>query len=456
MENEEVMNVPTEESVSEDTIAAQEPTVEAAPAEEEAVTAMSAAEEEAVLEAEALEDGGDEEAKKAPAPKRRPRVQPVDSGEDPGEDKDGNQVSDEAQPQQKEPKKPTKTRAQMLREQDQKREERDRTRAERQLFLSGLASLQDAARRKRIVSGEIAGVSEISIAGTKHASGLRKSTIAFSIFVDGKYKVLIPFEEFYRDNPIDASTVNLTTNRGVEEYLNRMRQMAVKCIGADVDFMISGIAVKSADDYAIVGSRKDALMIQETVNFVGTKNSAPRLGAPPRDDPNVVSEAVGKVLSVGPHALTVCVGGVDTQMQLRQITYRYTLDLTEDYQPGDEISVAIRAVKPRGDGRVRLEVDARDAELRDAKRRQERGDITEGTFTVGTILTISPSKKNPGRMIITAYLDSFNMPATVTFAGATGNFQQGDKVRVRVAGFATNGFVICSGRGLMRSSIANR
>ena len=66
--------------------------------------------------------------------------------------------------------------------------------------------------------------------------------------VEGRYKVSIPFDEFYQKNPIDMATVNMETKAGREEYVNRCATMAAKLYSLNVPMVITTIQVDESTD----------------------------------------------------------------------------------------------------------------------------------------------------------------------------------------------------------------
>lgn len=319
--------------------------------------------------------------------------------------------------------------------------------AENQAFFAGLSALQEAQRTRSILRGEVMSVEHIPL--NIPGSPMEYAVMMCIMFRD-RYKVLIPFEEFYRDSPIDMATVNLKTKEGCEMYRRRQRQMAEKLYGATVEFIVTNVEFGvERGDYSIAGSRKQALEILETRNFIGLRGAGPIYQAG--------DEVEGRIISVGNYALRVDVQGVDTILPLRDVTYRYTTNLASEYKVNDPIKVQIDEVKLRKtDGRVVMKINAKAAELRAAKRAQEDGLIRLGAITVGVITSIRPSRTQANKIVIHAYLPYFKMPAVIKAIDPKAMYVQpraGDQMNLSVSGFSEHGFVFTTCHGYHNASV---
>lgn len=320
-------------------------------------------------------------------------------------------------------------------------QERNERTAYSQKFYSGISAIQESQRTKNILTGTVASIETKDAAGTSLQDG-RKITM-LSVILNGQYKVMIPFEEFFRDNAIDYKSIDTSTPDGVEILNRRQRQLAEKMYGATVDFVITHVEVNSPYDYSISGSRKQALEILEIRNFIGRRGMAPNY--------KEGDSAVARVLSVGVYSLRVNVCGVDANLPRSNLTFRYLTNLMQAYHVGDLINVHITKVTTRPkDGRVELEINAKDFELQDALERQKAGLISAGTVTLGEIVSVRPSATKANTIVISAWLPYFEMPATVRAMDPnTLAFQPkaGDKLRLQVTGFTERGFVLTTCHG---------
>lgn len=321
---------------------------------------------------------------------------------------------------------------------------RSQQRAERneknQKFFAGISALQEAMRRKRILHGSVASVEQVSVAGTGAAA--QRTTTLMGVMLDERFKVYIPFEEFYRDNPIDMNKVDLNSEEGIADFGRRQRQMSERLYGCNIDFIITNVIAVSPNDYSVSGSRRQAMEILEMRNYISANDGDPyiRIGD--------VREA--DIISVGSFGLFCNVAGVDVSIPLRDVTFQYVTNLNNLYKSGDKIEVDIMDISRRKDGHVELAVNAKAAELRSAKERQDSGVLRIGTTTIGQITSIRRSMRDPNRIVINAYLPYFKMPAVVssmnpnTLAAAP---QAGDMLRLVVTGFSDSGFVRTNCRG---------
>ncbi len=394
----------------------------------------TAAEEAAETQAELAEQPAEKPAPVARKP-GRPRKKPV--AEEPEKEPEG------AAPTARELER-------SRRESNISRKEREAERiahtSENQKFYAGISGLQEAQRRKKIMRGEVAAVEALSAAGTGVEA--QRKIVMLSIMVEGRFKVMIPFEEFFRDNPIDMDTVDLKSPEGLVSFNRRQRQLAEKMWGATVDFLVTNVIVKSPNDYSIAGSRRQALEILEKRNYISADGGAPYI--------SIGDTRPATILSVGQYNLFTNVGGVDVSIPLRDITYRYVTNLASEFRVGEALTVEIMNVKQRPrDGRVELEVNAKAAELREAKERQKSGIISEGTVTLGIITSIRQSRTKANKIVIHAYLPYFNMPAVVRAMDPSALSiapQAGDEMRLRVIGFAESGFVLTVCHGFHNAS----
>lgn len=350
---------------------------------------------------------------------------------------------------------PSAVKSRQRREDTMARRAAEQDRAERvsrnQKYFGAISSFQTAMREKRILHGEVGFIQTMSATG---AATEGREVLMIGLMVEDAYQVLIPFEEFYRDNPIQMSTVDLTTARGRSDFLRRQRQMAEKLYGADVDFIVTNVIMGDGPEDALVsGSRKQALEIQEMRNFF------PSRGGDPIIKEGSICDAT--IISVGQYTLFANVQGVDTIIPLRDLTHAYTTDLHDKYNVDDTIEVEVTGIFKRpADGHIELTVSAKNAELKDAKRRQRNGAIQEGAITVGTIVSIRPSRRFPDKIVIHAYLPYFHMPAVVRAMDPSALAlapQAGDKMRLRVTGFTKDGFVTTTCHGFHNiSKLKNR
>lgn len=337
-----------------------------------------------------------------------------------------------------------KSRAEVLSNARQREMERAIAREERERFLSGWSALQTAMRRRSIVNGVVSSVEVRQMDDAEHSVDL----VLLAVMVDGGYKVLVPFEEFYQENPVDMQTVDLSTEDGRREYTRRRRALAEKLYELKIPMLITDMQMNDRDengmyDYAIVASRRRALDIQEALSFGGGRSGAALIKEGEMVQATITSVAV--------HAVAVVLGGVDVRIPMRLLTYRYLLDARTKYRVGDTLWVYVRQVKELPNGRHAMLLDARMAELHAARMKQKLLPI--GTSTLGVITSvrhIDPTAERPeGALNITAYLKMYDMPAVVRGLPVSYLGREpisGDELRLVVRGFSRMGFVVAECR----------
>lgn len=327
-------------------------------------------------------------------------------------------------------------------EDQEERRKREAARTEKternQAFYSGISSLQAAQKTHMVLSGQVVAVERLDRpSGTIDAP---QHMIAVSVLLEGRYKVLIPFNELFRDNPIDMASVDTKSREGREALEKRQRQLAEKLYGVCIDFCVTNIFVENPTNYAISGSRREALLAQEKRNF-GGKNPRYKVG----------ETYTASILSVGNYALRVNLGGVDAAVALRDTTFEYLPNLHAKYNAGDGIVVKIRDAKVNKEtGGIDLDLSAKEPELDRVRELQKTGILGQGTRTIGQITSVRASTKTPGKIIIHAFLTHFKMPAVVQAMSPMDLGvapKAGDFLRLEVKDFTESGFVrtICRG-----------
>lgn len=338
------------------------------------------------------------------------------------------------------------SRSEVLRDARQREAERLIARQERERFLAGWSALRTAMRRHSIVNGVVSSVEIRHVGGPDEVA---EDLVLLAVMLDGGYKVLVPLEEFYQENPVDMRTAtDLDTAEGQRELTRRKRALAEKLYELQIPLIITDMEMNDRDengayDYAIVGSRRKALDIIEMQNF-----------GSPRGGNQVIKEGdmvPATITSVSIHGVAVVVGGVDTRIPMRLLTFRYLLDARTAYHVGQELLVHVNRIETLPNGRHQIEVSAKHAELQSARMRQKLLPI--GTSTLGVITSVRPAPSNPdvpaGRLNITAYLKMYDMPAIVrglpvAYLGRPPI--AGDEVRLVVLGFTPAGFVVADCR----------
>lgn len=315
--------------------------------------------------------------------------------------------------------------------------EREARLQENQRFLTGIKAVQESQRRKRICQGTIGAVVTKTADGSPAGDDAQEFAVILQVQMENGFIVDIPFSEFFRDNPIDMSSVDLDSITGRQIFNRRQRQMAEKMYGAVVPFVVTDVFFDSSDDYRIMGSRREALLIMEKSNFF------PVRGMEPRIKKGDFYEAT--IISVGFYTVFLNVGGVDATIPVRNMTFRYVRNMADYYKVGQKVLVEISDIETNKQGNVVLELSAKSVELRMAKKRQETQRIDMGTLTLATITSVRKSNTRENAVVINAYIPFYDMPAIVQGMDPRAmeySPMAGDQIRVSVTGFNDRGFLL--------------
>lgn len=315
--------------------------------------------------------------------------------------------------------------------------EREARLQENQRFLTGIKAVQESQRRKRICQGTIGAVVTKTADGSPAGDDAQEFAVILQVQMENGFIVNIPFSEFFRDNPIDMSSVDLDSTTGRQIFNRRQRQMAEKMYGAVVPFVVTDVFFDSSDDYRIMGSRREALLIMEKNNFF------PVRGMEPRIKKGDFYEAT--IISVGFYTVFLNVGGVDATIPVRNMTFRYVRNMADYYKVGQKVLVEISDIETNKQGNVVLELSAKSVELRMAKKRQETQRIDMGTLTLATITSVRKSNTRENAVVINAYIPFYDMPAIVQGMDPRAmeySPMAGDQIRVSVTGFNDRGFLL--------------
>lgn len=328
--------------------------------------------------------------------------------------------------------------------------ERAEAKARSEAILGKLSALQQARVSHRIMEGVIGAVRMVPLDETASEDQM---AVMLSVMVN-QIRVDIPFHEFFRDPPIDMSTVDLTSAYGRRMYIQRQRQMAEKMYGAKIPFVITNVIVdKEPTESKVSGSRREALRMMERRNFYPSQGREPLFQEGQFVNANIVS--------VGVHNIYLNVGGVDATIPLRDMTYRYVQNLVDYYKVSDgTVKVMIRNISKDENDNIKLTLSAKAVELYDAHRRQEMGVVKVGDSMLGTITSIRLSSIHPNQIVINAYIPFLDMPAIIRGldpSTLTSMPQAGDTIRISVTGWNNHGFVLANCRGFHDSvTLLNR
>lgn len=259
--------------------------------------------------------------------------------------------------------------------------------AEKNEAMMRWSMIKSAAKNKTILTGRVTTVEPQS------------DGVVATVEVEG-YRVLIPFNDFFTDSPIDESTI---TKR--KDLITRQAQMLSKCLNLEIMFTIQTVVGNYDGDYGIIGSRKEAMSFIAKHNYKVDKGTGKAI----INEGDVYDSSI---ISIGRHALLANVGGIDVIVPMYRLTYKYISLLSEsdEYKIGDKLKVVITQIERDDNGDVlKVEVSAKKIELEAIKERIASGHIKVGTICIGTLTGIHTTKN--GQPQINVYLDSLKVPA---------------------------------------------
>lgn len=333
----------------------------------------------------------------------------------------------------------TGSRSAAIRDARQRSAEREREQAIRAKKMTDWMAIKATFKMGRSLNGVV-----IATQSRALRSG---GSIVFAVATceNTDFQALIPFHEFYREDPIQPDD-------GAKGSLERRQeQMLAKHMGAPISFVITDLDTRTDANgnttYGVIASRRQALAKQDQRTFAS-------------DPPYIVEGMVtaATILSVSQQGLLVNLGGVDVRMSKREVSNRYmrTMDDTDRltgkpfYSVGDKLDVKVMKVIEREDGLHDLQLSGAHAELQNII---DFGPPTEpGTTTIATLTRIFPSKTDKSKATIYAYSDSFNLPIVISRFSPTmirKRMVPGDTILVQIIAYHENGFAFALCKGLM-------
>ena len=316
-------------------------------------------------------------------------------------------------------------RRQVRRQLTESREAREQRIADEQAELTAESSIRSAIKAGTPFYGKASAV-EIM----KNSDG--KEEVALVVLLQRTFKVVIPFNELFTYNPIDMSTVDLTTDQGISDYVYRKRAFAEKMIDAEIAFCILDVFPDGPVTTAL-GSRAAAMHKIASINFNGRN---------PRCKEGDIGEAT--VTAVSRHAIAVEFNGVDVVIRQYKLTLRWMRYVQEFYSIGDKIRVKVRQIKRDGDGNViALDLDPIACELADSK---ERYALLKDGARVRGIVTNVYRPVGSRSIYIYAWIPSWEIPAKILRINANDfgrEIKAGTQMRLEVSSHDENGYVTC-------------
>jgi len=188
-------------------------------------------------------------------------------------------------------------------------EEKIMTQEEKDALL--MLELRTAMNGKRILSAKLEGIEKI-YGGTPIAIVYYKER-----------RIVIPASEMLIDiNEYDEQN-NLEANNRYTQILSRM-------LGAEIDFIISGV---DNETETVVASRKAAMLKKRQLYYVNEIEGKPRITAGKKVE--------SRVIAVGDKTIRVEIFGVETTISIKNVSWEWLEDLRDNYKVGDRIYVKI-------------------------------------------------------------------------------------------------------------------
>lgn len=289
-------------------------------------------------------------------------------------------------------------------------------------------------------------VNGVVVAVTKRDAGNGNFIVMAVASVENTdFQALIPFSEFYRDDPINPdSTSRLSISQ-------RQEQMLAKHLGAPVSYIITHTDSRTSEEsgivtYGIIASRRQALAMEDRRFFSGEH---------PRIYKGQYVNAT--IMSVSRQAMLLNVGGVDVRTDKRFVSNRYMprMDSINPstgrpfYSVGEKLEVIVADVLPRKDGYHDLVLSGAEAECR---RIIENGPpLPVGVTTTAVLTRMFPRRSDRSKVVIFGYNEQFRLPIIVSKYSHDMIYRKpapGDLLRVQILSYSPHGYAMCACRGI--------
>lgn len=192
--------------------------------------------------------------------------------------------------------------------------------------------LRNSMRSKRVLTGTMGGVERMS-------GGLSVAVVYYK-----EMRIVIPSTEMF---------INIDEHGGSDqrELHNRYTQILTRMLGAEIDFVVSGIDRRSS---SVVASRRVAMLRKQQHYFL-TSNR----GNDPLIKEGQIVEA--RIISVGEKNMRVEVFGVEATVLARDIAWEWVDDCANYHQIGEHVLVKIMRVTRDDENNLRIAVSVREA-----------------------------------------------------------------------------------------------
>ena len=305
------------------------------------------------------------------------------------------------------------------------RSTRKRAAAQSQAELAQESTLESVRRTKKILAGYVIGVERLEL-----EDGKTSTCATLRVNTDKGRKYVVPFEEAFHDQIINTRTLDLNTENGMGQYVQRQRQMFARMFGVTLNFCVKRLIrdFQGTGHDLIVASRREACDIL-CANTFSTAGPLVKEG----------NSYKATILSVNNNSLAATYSGIDFVIQKYALTRRFANDLKEYYKPGDELEFVHEDLKI-DDGSVSFTPNTIIVESRKAKENHYL--LSHGAIAVAQISRIR--RNTNGRIDIYAWLVDYDIPCRIVYLNPN-DFgrepENGDSVQVIIDRFHENGYI---------------
>lgn len=286
---------------------------------------------------------------------------------------------------------------------------------EKETRFTLVASLMNAKKAQHVLSGVVAAAEPLEFNGARKIGAI--------VFYKDIVKVTITFDKMY-----DGGELARAEGETDESILRRQEQILNTHVGANIDFMVDDVFVDDSGNIEVFGNRRRALKRLQALNYYPLKG---------RDEPFVKVGGVydAAVVGVGVHGIRANIRGVDTQIWISNLTYRFVDDAHKLFAPGQTLRVRVREItKDPETGRLSVNASAKDTEYETLRPNLDR--IRVGATCAARITYIVHVQRDGNdRYIANLFIEHYNVPAvcmTIKTDGLRRPLRQGDLVSFRV------------------------
>ena len=191
--------------------------------------------------------------------------------------------------------------------------------------------LRTAMKGKKILSGRLEGIE-------KTAGGIPIAVVYYK-----EIRIIIPASEMMID-------INEYADQTKLELHNRYSQILSRMMGADIDFIVSGIDKKTG---TVVASRKEAMLKKRQQYYINEIEGKPRI--------RVGKKVESRVIAVGDKTMRIEIFGVETTITAKNAAWEWIEDLRDYYEIGQRIFVKIMELEIEDLNAIKVTASIKDA-----------------------------------------------------------------------------------------------